>query len=163
MQLKYLQIERGQRIRFCNISIWQVWNKLVVQSQIKSTYSLNQKQTWIFVKHFLVVAQTYYIEIEMYLKKVLLFCLCSNPPSPLPPDVAPRQPQTESASTNSVDKYHTHHISEPTRQESLTSLKNDLENHLEDFEMVSCFFYIKKIPKRKKRREREFPIFSSKI
>ncbi|XP_036083634.1 tyrosine-protein phosphatase non-receptor type 13 isoform X10 [Rousettus aegyptiacus] len=59
----------------------------------------------------------------------------SNPPSPLPPDVAPRQPQTESASTNSVDKYHTHHISEPTRQESLTSLKNDLENHLEDFEM----------------------------
>ncbi|XP_015441529.1 tyrosine-protein phosphatase non-receptor type 13 isoform X3 [Pteropus alecto] len=59
----------------------------------------------------------------------------SNPSSPLPPDVTPRQPQTESTSTNSVDKYHTHHISEPTRQESLTSLKNDLENHLEDFEM----------------------------
>ncbi|XP_039701726.1 tyrosine-protein phosphatase non-receptor type 13 isoform X11 [Pteropus medius] len=59
----------------------------------------------------------------------------SNPSSPLTPDVAPRQPQTESTSTNSVDKYHTHHISEPTRQESLTSLKNDLENDLEDFEM----------------------------
>ncbi|XP_045736784.1 tyrosine-protein phosphatase non-receptor type 13 isoform X5 [Mirounga angustirostris] len=55
----------------------------------------------------------------------------SNPPSPLPPDMT----LGESASTNSMDKYHTYHISEPTRQESLTSLKNDLENHLEDFEL----------------------------
>ncbi|XP_014643353.1 PREDICTED: tyrosine-protein phosphatase non-receptor type 13 isoform X9 [Ceratotherium simum simum] len=62
----------------------------------------------------------------------------SNPPSPLPLDVTPGQScqhQSESASTNSVDKYHIHHISEPARQESLTSLKNDLENHLEDFEL----------------------------
>nr|XP_035952672.1 tyrosine-protein phosphatase non-receptor type 13 isoform X9 [Halichoerus grypus] len=55
----------------------------------------------------------------------------SNPPSPLPPDMT----LGESASTNSMDKYHIYHISEPTRQESLTSLKNDLENHLEDFEL----------------------------
>ncbi|XP_034860479.1 tyrosine-protein phosphatase non-receptor type 13 isoform X6 [Mirounga leonina] len=55
----------------------------------------------------------------------------SNPPSPLPPDMT----LGESASTNSMDKYHTYHIAEPTRQESLTSLKNDLENHLEDFEL----------------------------
>nr|XP_060511654.1 tyrosine-protein phosphatase non-receptor type 13 isoform X7 [Panthera onca] len=62
----------------------------------------------------------------------------SNPPSPLPLDMTlgqSYQPQSESASTNSMDKYHMHHISEPTRQESLTSLKNDLENHLEDFEL----------------------------
>ncbi|XP_058403440.1 tyrosine-protein phosphatase non-receptor type 13 isoform X9 [Diceros bicornis minor] len=62
----------------------------------------------------------------------------SNPPSPLPLDVTPGQScqhQSESASTNSVDKYHINHISEPARQESLTSLKNDLENHLEDFEL----------------------------
>ncbi|XP_033070056.1 tyrosine-protein phosphatase non-receptor type 13 isoform X12 [Trachypithecus francoisi] len=62
----------------------------------------------------------------------------SNPSSPLPPDMAPGQsyqPQSESASSNSMDKYHIHHISEPTRQENWTSLKNDLENHLEDFEL----------------------------
>ncbi|XP_032448835.1 tyrosine-protein phosphatase non-receptor type 13 isoform X6 [Lynx canadensis] len=62
----------------------------------------------------------------------------SSPPSPLPLDMTlgqSYQPQSESASTNSMDKYHMHHISEPTRQESLTSLKNDLENHLEDFEL----------------------------
>uniref|UniRef100_A0ABI8A578 Tyrosine-protein phosphatase non-receptor type 13 n=1 Tax=Felis catus TaxID=9685 RepID=A0ABI8A578_FELCA len=62
----------------------------------------------------------------------------SNPPSPVPLDMTlgqSYQPQSESASTNSMDKYHMHHISEPTRQESLTSLKNDLENHLEDFEL----------------------------
>ncbi|XP_075854769.1 tyrosine-protein phosphatase non-receptor type 13 isoform X6 [Microcebus murinus] len=62
----------------------------------------------------------------------------SNPPSPLPPDVPPGQsyqPQSESASSHSMDKYHTHHTSEPSRQENLTSLKNDLENHLEDFEL----------------------------
>ncbi|XP_061048466.1 tyrosine-protein phosphatase non-receptor type 13 isoform X6 [Eubalaena glacialis] len=59
-------------------------------------------------------------------------------PSPRPPDVTPGrscQSQSESASTNSMDKYHICHTSEPTRQESLTSLKNDLENHLEDFEL----------------------------
>uniref|UniRef100_A0A8C0C9L6 Tyrosine-protein phosphatase non-receptor type 13 n=1 Tax=Balaenoptera musculus TaxID=9771 RepID=A0A8C0C9L6_BALMU len=58
--------------------------------------------------------------------------------SPRPPDVTPGQScqsQSESASTNSMDKYHICHTSEPTRQESLTSLKNDLENHLEDFEL----------------------------
>ncbi|XP_012502689.1 PREDICTED: tyrosine-protein phosphatase non-receptor type 13 isoform X4 [Propithecus coquereli] len=62
----------------------------------------------------------------------------SNPPSPIPLDVPPGQsyqPQSESASSNSMDKYHIHHMSEPTRQENLTSLKNDLENHLEDFEL----------------------------
>ncbi|XP_054206626.1 tyrosine-protein phosphatase non-receptor type 13 isoform X13 [Homo sapiens] len=59
-------------------------------------------------------------------------------PSPLPPDMAPGQsyqPQSESASSSSMDKYHIHHISEPTRQENWTPLKNDLENHLEDFEL----------------------------
>ncbi|XP_011807183.1 PREDICTED: tyrosine-protein phosphatase non-receptor type 13 isoform X5 [Colobus angolensis palliatus] len=62
----------------------------------------------------------------------------SNPSSPLPPDMAPGQsyqPQSESASSNSMDKYHIHHISEPTRQENWTPSKNDLENHLEDFEL----------------------------
>ncbi|XP_037385445.2 LOW QUALITY PROTEIN: tyrosine-protein phosphatase non-receptor type 13 [Talpa occidentalis] len=62
----------------------------------------------------------------------------SNPPFPLPLDVAAGlscQLQSESASSNSMDKYHLHHTSEPTRQESLTSLKNDLETHLEDFEL----------------------------
>ncbi|XP_069341638.1 tyrosine-protein phosphatase non-receptor type 13 isoform X8 [Eulemur rufifrons] len=62
----------------------------------------------------------------------------SNPPSPLPPDVPPGQsyqPQSESASSNSMDQYHTHYTPEPTRQENLTSLKNDLENHLEDLEL----------------------------
>nr|XP_055169014.1 tyrosine-protein phosphatase non-receptor type 13 isoform X7 [Nyctereutes procyonoides] len=62
----------------------------------------------------------------------------SNPPSPLPPNTTlgqNYQPQSESASTNSMDRYHIRHIFEPTRQESLTSLKNDLENHLEDFEL----------------------------
>ncbi|XP_059970275.1 tyrosine-protein phosphatase non-receptor type 13 isoform X7 [Mesoplodon densirostris] len=59
-------------------------------------------------------------------------------PSPRPPDVTPGQScqsQSASASTNAMDKYHICHTSEPTRQESLTSLKNDLENHLEDFEL----------------------------
>ncbi|XP_016068550.1 PREDICTED: tyrosine-protein phosphatase non-receptor type 13 isoform X1 [Miniopterus natalensis] len=59
----------------------------------------------------------------------------SNPPSPLPLDVTPGPPQTDSVSTNLIDKYHIRHTSEPTRQESLTSLKNDLENHLEDLEL----------------------------
>ncbi|XP_041616182.1 tyrosine-protein phosphatase non-receptor type 13 isoform X9 [Vulpes lagopus] len=62
----------------------------------------------------------------------------SNPPSPLPPNTTlgqSYQPQSESASTNSMDRYHIRHIFEPTKQESLTSLKNDLENHLEDFEL----------------------------
>ena len=78
----------------------------------------------------------------MYLKIILLLCLCSNPPSPLPPNTTlgqSYQPQSESVSTNSMDRYHIRHIFEPTRQESLTSLKNDLENHLEDFELVSHF------------------------
>lgn len=93
------------------------------------------------------MAQTYYIDIAMCLKIVLL-CLCSNP-SPRPPDVTPGQScqsQSESASSNAMDKYHKCHTSEPTRQESLTSLKNDLENHLEDFELVSYFPCMKKIP-----------------
>ncbi|XP_017400636.1 tyrosine-protein phosphatase non-receptor type 13 isoform X8 [Cebus imitator] len=62
----------------------------------------------------------------------------SNPSSPLPLDMAPGQnyqPQSESASSNSMDKYHIHHISEPAGQENWTPLKNDLENHLEDFEL----------------------------
>ncbi|XP_045853211.1 tyrosine-protein phosphatase non-receptor type 13 isoform X3 [Meles meles] len=62
----------------------------------------------------------------------------SNPPSPLPSDMTlgqSYQPQAESACTNSMDKYHIYHISEPVRQENLTCLKNDLENHFEDFEL----------------------------
>nr|XP_019586835.1 PREDICTED: tyrosine-protein phosphatase non-receptor type 13 isoform X8 [Rhinolophus sinicus] len=59
----------------------------------------------------------------------------SNPPSPFPTDVTPGQTQTESASTNSTTTYHIRHTSESTQQESLPSLKNDLENHLEDFEL----------------------------
>ncbi|XP_045426938.1 tyrosine-protein phosphatase non-receptor type 13 isoform X20 [Pipistrellus kuhlii] len=58
----------------------------------------------------------------------------SNPPSPLPLDVTPGPPQTESISTNLTDKY-IHHTSEPTKQDSLTSLKTDLENHVEDSEL----------------------------
>ncbi|XP_048640821.1 tyrosine-protein phosphatase non-receptor type 13 isoform X5 [Marmota marmota marmota] len=62
----------------------------------------------------------------------------SNPPSPLPLDVTTIQscqPQLESASSDSMGKYHIHHSFEPTRQENLTTLKNDLENHFEDFEL----------------------------
>uniref|UniRef100_A0A8C6FQA6 Tyrosine-protein phosphatase non-receptor type 13 n=1 Tax=Moschus moschiferus TaxID=68415 RepID=A0A8C6FQA6_MOSMO len=62
----------------------------------------------------------------------------SNPPSPRPLDVTPGQScqsQSESVPIHAMGKYHTHHTSEPTRQEGLTSLKNDLENHLEDFEL----------------------------
>ncbi|KAG3276284.1 protein tyrosine phosphatase, non-receptor type 13, transcript variant X8 [Ictidomys tridecemlineatus] len=62
----------------------------------------------------------------------------SNSPSPLPLDVTTIQscqPQLESASSDSMGKYHTHHSFEPTRQENLTTLKNDLENHFEDFEL----------------------------
>ncbi|XP_021104511.1 tyrosine-protein phosphatase non-receptor type 13 isoform X19 [Heterocephalus glaber] len=61
----------------------------------------------------------------------------SNPPSPLPLDVTPGQncqPHLESASSNSVGKY-IHHTSEPARQENLITLKNDLENQVEDFEL----------------------------
>ncbi|XP_045039634.2 tyrosine-protein phosphatase non-receptor type 13 isoform X10 [Desmodus rotundus] len=58
----------------------------------------------------------------------------SNPPSPLPPDVTSGPPETECVSTNLTDKDRIRHTSEPTRQESLTSLKNGLENHLEDVE-----------------------------
>ncbi|KAM5271776.1 tyrosine-protein phosphatase non-receptor type 13 [Ctenodactylus gundi] len=62
----------------------------------------------------------------------------SNPPSPLSLDVTPGQscqPHSESASSNSVGKYHPHDSSEPARQENLTTLKDNLENHLEDFEL----------------------------
>ena len=100
-----------------------------------------------FFKHSLSVVQTYYIGIAMCLKIVLL-CLCSNPLPPRPLDVTPGQScqsQSESVPINAMDKYHTHHTSEPTRQERLTSLKNDLENHLEDFELVSYFLCIKNI------------------
>lgn len=72
----------------------------------------------------------------------------SNPLPPRPLDVTPGQScqsQSESVPINAMDKYHTHHTSEPTRQESLTSLKNDLENHLEDFELVSYFLCMKNI------------------
>ncbi|XP_019782244.2 tyrosine-protein phosphatase non-receptor type 13 isoform X10 [Tursiops truncatus] len=66
-------------------------------------------------------------------------------PSPRPPAVTPGQScqsQSESASTNAMDKCHKCHTSEPTRQESLTSLKNDLENHLEDFELEMIELHI---------------------
>ncbi|KAF6132361.1 protein tyrosine phosphatase non-receptor type 13 [Phyllostomus discolor] len=58
----------------------------------------------------------------------------SNPPSPSALDETSGPPETECISTNVTDKYHIHHTSEPRRQESLKSLKNDLENHLEDLE-----------------------------
>ncbi|XP_045676046.1 tyrosine-protein phosphatase non-receptor type 13 isoform X7 [Phyllostomus hastatus] len=58
----------------------------------------------------------------------------SNPPSPSALDETSGPPKTECISTNVTNKYHIHHTAEPRRQESLTSLKNDLENHLEDFE-----------------------------
>ncbi|ELW70211.1 Tyrosine-protein phosphatase non-receptor type 13 [Tupaia chinensis] len=62
----------------------------------------------------------------------------SNPPFPLPLDATPGQsgqPQSESASSDAVDKHHTHHPSELTKRENITTLKNDLENHLEDIEL----------------------------
>ncbi|KAM6221994.1 tyrosine-protein phosphatase non-receptor type 13 [Rhynchocyon petersi] len=62
----------------------------------------------------------------------------SNPPSPLPLDVTPRQScenQTEFAASESMDKYHTCDTSESTRQGDFTSLRKDAEDHLEDFEL----------------------------
>ncbi|XP_013358193.1 PREDICTED: tyrosine-protein phosphatase non-receptor type 13 isoform X4 [Chinchilla lanigera] len=62
----------------------------------------------------------------------------SDPPSPPPLDVTPGQncqPHLEAASSNSLRKYCIHPNSEPARRENLTTLKNDLEDHPEDFEM----------------------------
>ncbi|XP_006867830.1 PREDICTED: tyrosine-protein phosphatase non-receptor type 13 [Chrysochloris asiatica] len=62
----------------------------------------------------------------------------SNPPSPLLLDVTSMQScqnQPESAASNSLDKCHIPDNSEPSRQEDLTSLKTDSENHLDDFEL----------------------------
>ncbi|XP_062054524.1 tyrosine-protein phosphatase non-receptor type 13 isoform X4 [Lepus europaeus] len=62
----------------------------------------------------------------------------SNPPSPLPMAMTPGhscQPQSESIDYNPVEKY-VHQTSEVTRSENLTTTsKNDLEDHLEDFEL----------------------------
>ncbi|XP_023568723.1 tyrosine-protein phosphatase non-receptor type 13 isoform X3 [Octodon degus] len=61
-----------------------------------------------------------------------------NLSSPPPLDMTPGQscqPHLESDSSNSVGQYHIHHSSEPASRENLTTLKNDLENHLEDFEL----------------------------
>nr|XP_008265859.1 tyrosine-protein phosphatase non-receptor type 13 isoform X8 [Oryctolagus cuniculus] len=62
----------------------------------------------------------------------------SNPPSPVPMAVTPGhscQPQSESIDNNPVEKY-VHQTSEVTRSENLTTAsKNELEDHLEDFEL----------------------------
>uniref|UniRef100_A0A4X2M3V4 Tyrosine-protein phosphatase non-receptor type 13 n=1 Tax=Vombatus ursinus TaxID=29139 RepID=A0A4X2M3V4_VOMUR len=61
----------------------------------------------------------------------------SNPPSPLPVDIAPLQGcrlQLENISSSSVDNSYMHHTSEPTTQEDMTCLENSLEKQLEDFE-----------------------------
>lgn len=63
---------------------------------------------------------------------------CSNLPSPLPVDVAPGhsgQSHSESVNSNPVENC-AHQLSEVSRLENLTTtLKNNLENHLEDFEL----------------------------
>lgn len=120
-----------------------MWNKFIVQSQIKSSWISIQSRHEYLLKFSLCSTNLLYWHWNVVLKPLLL-CLCSNPPSPLPLDVTPGPPQTDSVSTNLIDKYHIRHTSEPTRQESLTSLKNDLENHLEDLEPVSCFLCIRK-------------------
>ncbi|XP_039106486.1 tyrosine-protein phosphatase non-receptor type 13 isoform X7 [Hyaena hyaena] len=107
-------------------ALHQTLNNMVSQAQSQHEASNNQEDT---------ICTMFYYPQKMSNKPELE---ASNPPSPLPLDMTLGQSyqlQSESASTNSMDKYHTHHISEPTRQESLTSLKNDLENHLEDFEL----------------------------
>ncbi|XP_008265857.2 tyrosine-protein phosphatase non-receptor type 13 isoform X2 [Oryctolagus cuniculus] len=62
----------------------------------------------------------------------------SNPPSPLSMAVTPGhscQPQSESIDNNPVEKY-VHQTFEVTRSENLTTAsKNELEDHLEDFEL----------------------------
>ncbi|XP_040334962.1 tyrosine-protein phosphatase non-receptor type 13 isoform X4 [Herpailurus yagouaroundi] len=107
-------------------ALHQTLSNMVSQAQSQHEASNNQEDT---------ICTMFYYPQKMPNKPELDD---SNPPSPLPLDMTlgqSYQPQSESASTNSMDKYHMHHISEPTRQESLTSLKNDLENHLEDFEL----------------------------
>ncbi|XP_052591511.1 tyrosine-protein phosphatase non-receptor type 13 isoform X5 [Peromyscus californicus insignis] len=55
-----------------------------------------------------------------------------------PPDVSPGQicqSQSEFAASDSVEKYYTHLASELNKPENLTTLKNDLGNHLEDSEL----------------------------
>ncbi|XP_063105453.1 tyrosine-protein phosphatase non-receptor type 13 isoform X3 [Cavia porcellus] len=58
-----------------------------------------------------------------------------DPPFPPTLDVTPEQncqPHLESTSSDSMGRYRTHHSSESARGETS---KNDLENHLEDFEL----------------------------
>ncbi|XP_076402927.1 tyrosine-protein phosphatase non-receptor type 13 isoform X7 [Peromyscus maniculatus bairdii] len=55
-----------------------------------------------------------------------------------PPDVSPGQicqSQSECAASDSVGKYYTHIASELNKPENLTTLNNDLGNHLEDSEL----------------------------
>ncbi|XP_045647259.1 tyrosine-protein phosphatase non-receptor type 13 isoform X12 [Ursus americanus] len=107
-------------------SLHQTLNNMVSQAQSQHEASKSQEDT---------ICTMFYYPQKIPSKPELED---SNPPSPLPPDMTlglSYQPQAESASTNLMDKYHIYHISEPTRQESLTSLKNNLENHLEDFEL----------------------------
>ncbi|XP_034527469.1 tyrosine-protein phosphatase non-receptor type 13 isoform X12 [Ailuropoda melanoleuca] len=107
-------------------SLHQTLNNMVSQAQSQHEASKSQEDT---------ICTMFYYPQNIPSKPELED---SNPPSPLPPDMTlglSYQPQAESASTNLMDKYHIYHISEPTRQESLTSLKNNLENHLEDFEL----------------------------
>ncbi|XP_069868451.1 tyrosine-protein phosphatase non-receptor type 13 isoform X6 [Dipodomys merriami] len=62
----------------------------------------------------------------------------SNPPSPLPLETTPGQscqPQSEPTSSNSMGKTYTHHSSESTTQENLTTLTNDLKKHSEELEL----------------------------
>ncbi|XP_007651738.3 LOW QUALITY PROTEIN: tyrosine-protein phosphatase non-receptor type 13 isoform X1 [Cricetulus griseus] len=60
-----------------------------------------------------------------------------HPPLPLP-DVSPGQmcqPQSQFDASDSVGKYYTHLAAELSKPENLTTLKNDLGNHLEDSEL----------------------------
>ncbi|XP_006885384.1 PREDICTED: tyrosine-protein phosphatase non-receptor type 13 [Elephantulus edwardii] len=60
-----------------------------------------------------------------------------KPPSPLPPELTSGQScqnQPESGPSNSLDKY-VHDTSESTKQGDFTSLKMDLEDQMEDFEL----------------------------
>ncbi|XP_074084711.1 tyrosine-protein phosphatase non-receptor type 13 isoform X3 [Macrotis lagotis] len=61
----------------------------------------------------------------------------SNPPSPLPVDIAPLQGcrlQLENISSSSVDNNYIHHTPELMPQEDMTCLENSLGKQLEDFE-----------------------------
>ncbi|XP_042637982.1 tyrosine-protein phosphatase non-receptor type 13 [Orycteropus afer afer] len=109
-----------------NSTLCKTLNNMVSQVQGQQEVSKNQEDA---------VCPMFYYPQEMSNKMELEH---SNPPSPVPLDMTPEwscQKQPESARSDSVDKYPTHDTSEPIGQGDLTSLKNDAENHLEDFEL----------------------------